>query len=350
LSPPGTNEPSDADSPGTSLERVVDAVSDLTSGIPAPIRRNALKAFSRLWTAAIDVPVAMLEGRASELRAESQARVRIIEANAQGIAAQIQVDPAYAHAAVRKFGQRIVREQVNLDKIAEAAARQLKEAGAASDRSSAPTSTAPSELSDDWLNVFEKEASQKSSADVQLAFSRILAGEIRNPSSYSIKTLRLLGQLDGHAAALFQRVCSLACALRVDGRVLDARVVSLGGNAAQNSLAEYGLNFGGLNILHEYGLIIPDYNSYMDFRIAVARENTVRAGFEFNSALWALRPDADFELEQPLPIHGVALSRSGVELLPVVERIADAVYATALADFFRAKKLTMTSAASPPGV
>ena len=48
--------------------------------------------------------------------------------------------------------------------------------------------------------------------------------------------------------------------------MLDARVPSLGGNAAQNSLEAYGLGFGNLNVLNEHGLIIADYNSWFDDR------------------------------------------------------------------------------------
>lgn len=66
------------------LATVADAVSDLVTGttIPAPIRRNALKAFGRLCTAAIEIPAAYLEGKAEEKRAETEARVKIISTTA----------------------------------------------------------------------------------------------------------------------------------------------------------------------------------------------------------------------------------------------------------------------------
>ena len=44
-------------------------------------------------------------------------------------------------------------------------------------------------------------------------------------------------------------------------QVIDARVPSLGGNAADNALQKYGLDFGNLNVLNEHGLIISDYRA-----------------------------------------------------------------------------------------
>jgi hypothetical protein len=102
-------------------------------------------------------------------------------------------------------------------------------------------------------------------------FGKILAGEIRRPASYSIKTIKIMAQLDNRAAALFRLLCSLSISYRFGNIVHDARVVSMG-NAGSNSLAPYGLSFDSLNILHEYGLIISDYNSWMDYQSAVAHE------------------------------------------------------------------------------
>lgn len=57
------------------LSTIGDAVGDLISGVPAPIRKNAAKAFGRLCTAAVEYPVALIENAIAERRAESRARV-----------------------------------------------------------------------------------------------------------------------------------------------------------------------------------------------------------------------------------------------------------------------------------
>ena len=93
---------------------------------PLPIRRNMFKAFDQLCSALIDVPVGALERRSAEKRAESEARIKIIRENADQIAQQMKVDPEYARIAVNKYSQKILREQVNLDKISAIAADELK--------------------------------------------------------------------------------------------------------------------------------------------------------------------------------------------------------------------------------
>ena len=337
-----TNTESDS-SEGGLLATVSDVVTDLLTGtsIPAPIRRNAFKAFAQLCTATIDIPVAYLEGVAAEKRAETQGRIKIISTGADQIAAQMNVDPEYARAAVKRYGQKIVREQVNLDQVSEVAANQIRQdATLLVGDHTAPTETAP--INDDWLNHFAKEASQKSTEEMQLLFGRILAGEIQRPSSFSIKTVKLLGELDSRAATLFRLLCSLCVSLKAGDIVIDARVASLGGNAASNSLQDYGLNFDQLNVLHEYGLIIPDYNSYVNYRMCIADQALkVPLPFKHQSRNWGLVPSADRPNDQELRLHGVALSRSGKELMSIVDIGPTEEYTSALREYFEKQSLRM---------
>ena len=256
-------EPEDTSSANTgeALSTLVDVVGDMVTGVPAPIRKNAARAFGRLCTAAVEYPVALIEGAITEKRAEARARVKLIDASAHQIAEQMKTDPEYARAAARKFAQRIVRERVNIDQVSEIAAADLKSKSHAVANETEPE-VPP--ISEDWLNAFEGEAAQLSSDQMQRLFGRILAGEIRRPTSNSIKTIKLMSQLDNRAATLFSLLCSLSISTGVPNHgIIDARVVSMG-NAGSNSLQAYGLGFDALNILHEYGLIIPDFNSYMD--------------------------------------------------------------------------------------
>lgn len=261
---PSTTE----DTSNSALDVVTDLALDST--IPAPIRKNAFKAFDRLCSALIDVPVGALERRSAEKRAESEARIKIIRKNADQIAQQMKVDPEYARIAVSKYGQKILREQVNLDKISAIAANELKKdkpnnsanqgTSEPNDGQSVDSTNQESDgseeqaINDDWLNNFETEARQKSTEDMQLRFGRILAGEIRQPGSYSIKAVKLLGELDQNTAALFKKLCSVCVVFGVfgipnSGHIIDARVPSLGGNAGSNALSKYGLGLDQLNIL-----------------------------------------------------------------------------------------------------
>ena len=57
------------DNTESGLQKLTDSLGDIMTGIPAPVRKNFFKAFSQLCTAAVDIPVALLESKASEIRA-----------------------------------------------------------------------------------------------------------------------------------------------------------------------------------------------------------------------------------------------------------------------------------------
>jgi len=333
---------------GNTLSTIVDAVGDLVTGVPAPIRKNAARAFTRLCTAAVEYPAALIEGAIEEKRAETRARVRLIDTSASQIAEQMRTDPKYARAAVTKFGHKILRERLNVDRISQAAAEELRSEppsiGSDQDSEVSP-------ISEDWLNAFEDDAAKMSSQQMQRLFGKILAGEIRKPTSYSIKTVKLMAQLDNRAAALFSLLCSLSISASGPGphsnTIIDARVVSMG-NAGSNSLQAYGLSFDALNILQEYGLIISDYNSYMDYRMSVVQNGTIMLPMIYQKKPWAFVPKAASPVREEFKVSGVALSRSGKELLSIVDIEPNEQYTAALISFFDQQGKTMVSVRSPP--
>jgi hypothetical protein len=184
------------------------ALGDLVTGLPEPIRNNAFSALGRLVSTVIEVPTALIENYINEKRAESQGRVKVTTASADQIAQRMQTDPSYVRAAANKYAHKIVRERVNLDQIAFNAAEELKSTNAIADQTRGAKEGAKepdgTPISEDWLNVFENEAAQMSSEQMQRLFGKILAGEIRRPTSYSIKTVKLMAQLDNEAAELFR--------------------------------------------------------------------------------------------------------------------------------------------------
>ena len=352
------NEEAGGERSGESLPSVVsdaiDVIGDAVTGIPAPLRKNAAKVFTRLCTAAVEYPVTLIEGAIAERRAELRARVKLIETSADQIAAQMQTNPEYARAAVAKFGQKILRERANIDQIVQIAAEELK----SEPLSNEPEQPEASSISDDWLNVFETEAAPMTSEQMKKLFGKILSGEIRRPQSYSIKTIRLVAQVDNRVAALFRLLCSLSVSIRIHNLpnnlnpILDAHVVLMG-NAGDNSLRPYGLGFDALNILHEYGLIIADYNSYVDYRTAVV--HTVEHGpvpasipAIYQNAPWVFVPKTARDISQDFRVVGVAFSTAGKELLPIMEITPNEDYTAALQKFFDQEGMTLTRI-SPAG-
>ena len=312
---------------------ITDLVTDAAiPGIPAPVRRNFLKAFGQLCSAVVDVPAAYLTGKADERRAETAARIKLIHTSARQIAEQMQTAPEYAHVAVQKFGHRVLREQVNLDMISLRAASEIRDAADSTDQSTPDESDET--ISDDWLNAFETEARQKSTEEMQALFGKILAGEIRKPGSYSTRTVRILSSLDQNIAAHFVRLCSMGIS-----QFQDVRVSSIGGNAGSNALQDYGLNFGALNLLNEHGLVISDYNSWREYMPCVALpgagQQAVCIPFGYQGKHWILMPRSSSGVGKTLRIDGVALTRTGNELSRIVKIEPMEKYSEELAHFFK---------------
>ena len=309
-----------------------------TLNLPVQATRNAGKALGQLCSAAVDVPVAYLEGVAAEKRALTEARTSLVKENAGQIAEKMDVSPEYVHKAEIKFAQKIIKEQINLDKTCAVTMEELQQ----SDLGTSTGSDSGSEvgekiISDDFLNSFEEEVRHKNSEEMQLLFGRILAGEIRIPGTVSIRTLKLLGEIDQNVAVLFRRLCSLSVMMEmVGGSILDVKVCSLGSHASQNSLAKYGLNFYHLNMLHEYGLIISDYNSSIPF----INNDGIRHPFQHQGQLWVLQ---SFETKKysEFRVYGVSLTHAGRELYPIVEQEPVEDYTQDLKTFFGSQNLQM---------
>jgi len=334
---------SEQESEGSALDALAQTAMSVIDGVslPAPVRRNALKAFDQLCAAIVDIPVAYLEGFAQSKRAENNARADLIRQSGDQIKAGIEVDPSYARAAAAKYAQKIVRERQSIDQVTSIAANQLENLNKGNESGS------EEEISQDWINNFENEASQKSSSDMQELFGNILAGEITKPGSFSIRAVKILGQMDTRVAKLFQTLCSTAISLQAAGHFFDARVASLGGSAAANSLAKYGLNFDNLNTLQEYGLVISDLNSWMDYRPAIAQNGAVSIGFTHAGQLYGLVPKQERPSSAEFKVHGVMLTKAGRELMKIVPIMPNEAYTKDLMAYFDKNGFTVAMARSP---
>ena len=336
-----TDQQDDGNNDGSSILETIVSSALTEPTLPIPVSRNIVKALNRLGSRLIDIPAAWLEGKAEEMQAETRARIVLIETSANEIARQMKIDPEYARTAANKFGQRIIREQINLDTICEKAVEQIDSNDASEGESNSEKS-----IDDDWLNTFEEEARKKSTKDIQDYFGRLLAGEIKRPGSSSIRAIRILGALDQKTAQLFRKLCSAAIIFPGE---TDIRVCSLKGTAGENSLSKYGLSFSQLNILNEYGLIISDYNSWSDYQLCIAgsvalpgSKSSIQLPLQHQGKSWILVPTKKRAPSKKFEVHGVALTSSGRELSRIVHREPTEEYTQDLIAFFQTKNLQMT--------
>ncbi|MCQ1855565.1 DUF2806 domain-containing protein, partial [Neorhizobium galegae] len=156
-------------------------------GLPQIIAGPAGKAISRLIAGATDIPAAWLNARAEKIKDETAARTTIMKAVAKASADAAVADPQLLDRALSRYVSDLHRKQENREAVAQKTAEQLANAPPPSDTSGP---------SDDWMNVFEEYAEKASSEELRDTWGRVLAGEIRKPSSFSLKTLQFLSVLD----------------------------------------------------------------------------------------------------------------------------------------------------------
>ena len=326
----------------TAIDAAADLVLDQT--VPAPIRKGFAAACQRFGVAIAGMPAGWFERRDTEKWADTNSRVRIKEALTDEIIKKLEVDPTFPQRAVELFGNRILREQFCLDKVLDFTKDILQSKEYNNSEHQQTDNQTEETISPDWFNIFEKEASQKSTEDIQRRFAKVLAGEIEKPGSHSIKAVKALGDMDQTTADLFQKLCSVCIVLEVPfaKHIIDIRVPAIGGNPGQNSLSKYGLSFDNLNILNEYGLIISDYNSRSDYKISIVdKNNQLGLPFRHQEQHWALKPAPERTESNEFRVNGVALSNVGRELFHIIDHTPIPQYTQDLQEHFNKQQLEM---------
>lgn len=178
--------------------------------LPALIAGPAGKAISRLIAGVIEIPAAFLDSFAQDIKNKTKARELVN--NEVGLAAArfAANDKDIVARAAHNLLAKEYRKQKNKEEIAMIAIEALKTEFGLPD---SPTDCTPSDdikhsheyVDEDWLNIFEKYAEDASTERMQSLWGKILAGEIRSPKTFSLKTLRFISELDQQTAELFEK-------------------------------------------------------------------------------------------------------------------------------------------------
>ena len=198
-----TNEPA-----GGLPARILGAL----AGIPAALVPSSIKALNQLVTAAVDIPTAKLRQYRARIDAQTASFEAVEAAIARTAAEHAGADPEITERAVGTLVRGAYRKQINREAVAQAALEDLRDANDAHVADAPPY---PEEIDDDWLNVFEQYAERASTERMQKLWGRVLAGEIRGPGRYSMRTLRFLSEFSQKDAIDFVAVAQFAFARNI---------------------------------------------------------------------------------------------------------------------------------------
>lgn len=174
---------------------------DAIASVPAALVPRSIRAIDRLIGAAVDVPVAWLNQQKAKIDAQTAAHQAVEKAIGQAVANEASLDPEIVAQATAALVRKAYRKQENLTAAAAEAVDQL-----GSNTTTDIDNDTSRSVDDDWLNVFERFAEDASTDRMQKLWGRVLAGEIRKPGKYSVRTLRFLSEFSQKEAEIFERI------------------------------------------------------------------------------------------------------------------------------------------------
>lgn len=148
---------------------------------------------------------------------------------------------------------------------------------------------------DDWLNVFERYAENASSEKLRDLWARILAGEIRKPQSFSLKTMRFVSELDQKTASIFEGLADKI----------------LNGSTIPKRKGQRGEPFHNLLRLEEFGLLSgvqSDISNYIEM------ESGEGVSFSYRENSIGIKADTKCSINFPV----IALTLVGQEIASIL--------------------------------
>ena len=218
-------------------------------------------------------------------------RVAEAEANAEIIKTVAQIEiTELKHRALQRFFAEEARKQNNIESITVKALPHIEE------------NAQPQNIEDDWITNFFDKCRLISDDEMQILWSKVLAGEANSPGTYSKRTLNFLGSLDRSDAILFQSLCNFGWFL--------GNFVPLIYDLQTEIYDRHGITFNSLTHLDEIGLLSFNY-SFGYLRTQLPKK--VRITYYETPIDIEFKNEKDNQLE----IGKVLLSKVGQELAPI---------------------------------
>lgn len=237
-------------------------------------------------------------------RAEAETeRIKAIEgAKTEALLANNDERYAELSAIEKRMVTKELKRQNNINNVVAVAAQSLKDD---KDVSSEP-------VNPDWATRFFDIAQDISDETMQDLWGRILAGEVKRPKSYSLRTLEALRNITHEEAELFEKIAQFVL---YDGSYY---IYHFSGKTEENLLIEYE----DVARLIEIGLIQPGSSVTQNYYSNDSDSNTA---YLFYGSKYVALIEITPELKKvSFPIY--SLTRVGVELYHLIHHIPNIVY------------------------
>lgn len=177
-----------------------------------------------------------------------------------------------ASRAAMRLGTQEIRKQQNIEQVIHFAKNELEqEEGVSSEK-----------VDPDWTTRFMNSVEDVGNEEMQKLWGKILAGEVKKPRSFSLRTLECVKNLSQQEAQLFHRI--LPYLIRVGNDVFLPRNNKL--------LEDFGIDFGDILKLEDCGFIVSAHDLVLSFTLKSVNDRL----YIFNGADTAILFKADNEV------------------------------------------------------
>lgn len=137
--------------------------------------------------------------------------------------------------ASQRFLHQEIAKQENIDSVISYGITEIEK----------ETTVSEKKVETDWILRFMNSVEDISDVNMQELWGKILAGEVKQPSTYSFRTLNILKNISNEEAKTFEKITPFVIAITINF-FIDSR---------QSILDKYNIDFRDLLLLEECGLI-----------------------------------------------------------------------------------------------
>lgn len=226
----------------------------------------------------------------------------------------ILIEPPIEERVQERISFQETKKQLNIENVTAYAAEELKNEEAVTDEP----------VDEDWTTRFFRIAEEVSNEEMQALWGKILAGEIKQPKTYSLRTLELIRNLSKKEADTFMKVANFAI------KSGNSNYIFKGKNEKHLS-DKYNIHYGDIALLTEIGLIQP--GTFVNYQI-IKNSNDSQTVFTSGSIVIIAKVKANTPTIQ-MPVD--VFSNSGNELLKLVKSNAPFDYLTYFANSIKSE-------------
>jgi len=230
-------------------------------------------------------------------------------------------ESAIEQRIIMRVAYQQAKKQSNIEQVVQYAADELK----------AEQEVTQEKPDSDWVTRFFDISEDISADHMQILWGKILAGEIKRPGSYSLRTLELLKNINQQEAELFVRAGKIAIAT--------SNKVFIPNPDEGKYLAEkFGLSFTDLLSLREIGLLVTND---LQFQLTASTENSQTVFTSGRTCIVVNRAKDT----PPQSLTCIVFTEIGKQLFQLIEQssLADPEYVKKFAGFWRREGVEIKS-------